>query len=374
VLQFLLLTIAIVVYGSLYPFHFEYGARAANPLLTVLRGWPTVWDRFVYRDILLNVLLYIPLGLTAAMVFLRRHSRAASALGAIAAAFAVSLSVEMLQAFTPQRDPSLLDVLTNVLGGILGAVIALRAEGRIRDLVRAPDRGLRVAGIVLLAAWAVQEFYPLFPALGRAHLYAALYGLLHTRHVSLVETWLGVAEWFAVGLALESAFVRMRTAWLAALMLFSLCAQLAIIERALTASEVTAAAIALLLWHFTPASARSKLCAWLLGSAILLRELQPFYFLSVPQPFSWIPFAATLESGRDQATVVIARKAFDYGAMVFALRRVGWSYIRAGAAVAAALAVTEAIQSYLPGRSPEITDPLLVLLMMVVLRKADNRA
>ena len=374
-LQFLLLTIAIVVYGSLYPFHFEYGARAANPLLTVLRGWPTVWDRFTYRDILLNVLLYIPLGLAAALVFLRRHSRAASALGAIAAAFAVSLSVEMLQAFMPQRDPSSLDVLTNVLGGTLGAVIALRAEGRIRDLgAAAPDRGLRVAGIVLLAAWAAQEFYPLFPALGRAHLYAALYGLLHTRHVSLVETWLGVAEWFAVGLALESAFVRMRTAWLAAMMLFSLCAQLAIVERALTASEAMAAAIALLLWYCTPASARVKSCAWLLGSAILLRELQPFYFLSVPQPFSWIPFAATLESGRDQATVVIARKAFDYGAMVFALRRAGWSYIRAGVAVAAALAVTEAVQTYLPGRSPELTDPLLALLMMVVLRKADNRA
>ena len=106
-------------------------------------------------------------------------------------------------------------------------------------------------------------------------------------------------------------------------------------------------------------------CAWLLGSAILLRELRPFYFLSVPRPFSWIPFAATLESGRDSAVIMIARKAFDYGAMVFALRCARLAWLRAGFAVALPLAATEAIQTYLPGRSPEITDPLLALLMTV---------
>ena len=108
----------------------------------------------------------------------------------------------------------------------------------------------------------------------------------------------------------------------------------------------------------------------MLGSGVLLRQLQPFYFLSVPQPFSWIPFAATLETAREVSVAIIGRKAFDYGAMVFALRRGGWSYLRAGLAVAAVLAITEAIQTYLPGRTPEITDPLLALLMMALLRKA----
>jgi VanZ family protein len=373
VLRFLLLAIAIVAYGSLYPFHFESTARAENPLLTVWQGWPAEWTRYIVRDVALNLILYTPIGLAAAMVFLRRHSRAVSTAAAIALAFGVSLSMELLQVYEPQRDPSSLDVLTNVIGGAAGALMAIAGERRIRGLMKTPQRGSVAAVAILLAAWALQEFYPLFPDIGRAHLYDSLNALLHTRHLPLVETWLGVAEWFAVGLALQSVFAQMRTAWLAALMLIALGAQLAVAGRILSIDEVIAAAIALALWHISRHALRARWCAWLLGSAILLRELQPFYFLSVPQAFSWIPFAATLEAGRDSALIVIARKAFDYGALVFALRVAGWPWLRAGFAVALLLAATEAIQTYLPGRTPEITDPLLALIMMTVLILAAPR-
>jgi VanZ family protein len=373
VLQFLLLAIAIIAYGSLYPFHFETTQRAANPLLAVWRGWPAELNRYIVRDVALNVILYVPLGMAAAMVFLRRNSRAVSAAAAIALAFAMSASMELLQVYEPRRDPSSLDVLTNFVGGAMGALIALPNESRIRALTKSPERGLRGAAAILFAAWAVQEFYPLFPDIGRAHLYDSLGALLHTRHLSLIETWLGIAEWFAIGVALEAAFAHTRTVWLAGLMLFSLAAQMAIAGRILSGEEVAAAAIALALWHFSRSASRPTWCAWLLGSAILVRELRPFYFLSIPQPFSWIPFAATLESVRDSAVIVIARKAFDYGAMVFALRCARLAWLSAGFAVALPLAAMEAIQTYLPGRSPEITDPLLALLMTAMLMIAAPR-
>jgi VanZ family protein len=373
VLPFLLIAIAIIAYGSLYPFHFELTERAANPLLTVLQGWPAEWTRYVLRDVVLNVILYVPLGLAAAMVFLRRHSRTVSAVAALLLAFAVSASMELLQVYEPVREPSSLDVLTNSIGGVLGVLIALRNEHRIRALVRAPERGLRGAAALLLAAWAVQAFYPLFPDIGRAHLYDSLSRVLHTRHLSMTDVLLGIAEWFAVGIALECLFERMRTAWLAALMLLSLAAQMVIAGRLNSAEEVLAAGIALALWRFSGGASRVRWCAWLLASGILLRELRPFYFLSVPQPFSWIPFAATLEAGRDSAVIVIARKAFDYGALIFALRCGGWAWLRAGFVVALPLAAAEAIQTYLPGRTPEITDPLLALLMMFLLMIASPR-
>jgi VanZ family protein len=373
VLQFLLLAIAIIVYGSLYPFHFESTARAASPVLAVWRGWPTEFTRFVLRDVLLNVILYVPLGVAAAMVFLRRYPRAVSAAAAIAIAFTLSAIMELLQVYEPRRDPSSLDVLTNVIGGALGALIALASEPKIRGLMKSPARGLRGAGAILLMLWALAEFYPFFPSLGRTHLYESLRGLWHTRHLPFVETWLGVAEWFAVGMALDAIFARMYTLWLAAAMLVALVAQMAIADHIVTASEVAAAAIALALWHFSPVRARLRWCLALLGSAILLRELQPFHFLPVPQPFQWTPFAATLESSRDSAVIIISRKAFDYGAMIFALRCGGWNYLGAGFAVAAALAIGETVQMYLPGRTPEITDPLLALIMMALLMRAAPR-
>jgi VanZ family protein len=97
-------------------------------------------------------------------------------------------------------------------------------------------------------------------------------------------------------------------------------------------------------------------------------------FGPVVHPFSWIPFAATFESERQSATVILLRKAFEYGALVWLFRTQGISYARAAVAVAGSLAVLEAIQRYLPGRTPEITDSVVALLMALALWRLSNRA
>lgn len=367
---FLLLTIAFIVYGSLYPFHFEITARAAHPLLTVWQGWPTEWDRFIYRDVVLNVVLYTPLGFAAAALVLREHSRAISAMSAIGLAFALSISMELIQVYEPGRDPSSLDVLTNSVGGAFGAAVAIVSERRMREFKLGKPRA---SGLILLALWALAEFYPLLPDIGRTHLQESLFSVVHLRNLRLVDVWLGTGGWLALGVAIEFACRRLRTGWLAALMLAGLCAQMAVAGRNLSAWEPVSAAMALLLWRFCPREARAKWCACILGSAIVLRQLQPFYFMSVPQSFSWMPFAATLESASEGSVAIIARKAFDYGAIIFVLRRLWSRYLPATATVAAVLGVTEAIQTYLPGRTPEITDPLLALLIGGVLAIGERR-
>ena len=365
--RFLLLIVAIVAYGSLYPWNFEFTSAAGDPVRILLHGWPGEWDRYVLRDIILNVFIYMPLGLVSVLAFRRRRSRSLAAAAAIACGFLLSVSMELLQVYVPSRDPSLLDVLTNTLGTAAGAGFAIYFEGGIRQLMERRAGQFRAAATLLLLVWAVSELYPLFPEIGRAHLRQELALLFHRRGLSIVETWANAAEWFAAGLALDALFARMRTFGLAVAML-CVPAQLFITGRSLTLAEIAGALLALALWHFVHRESRARCCAWMLGSAILLRQFQPFYFLAVPQPFSWIPFAATLESTREAATAIITRKAFDYGSLIWALRCNGEPFVRAGLAVAAALGVTEAIQTYLPGRSPEITDPVLALLMMVVLR------
>jgi VanZ family protein len=106
---------------------------------------------------------------------------------------------------------------------------------------------------------------------------------------------------------------------------------------------------------------------------VVLRELSPFRLAVTPHAFSWIPFAATFDSERQSATVILLRKAFEYGALVWLLRTQGTSYARAAAAVAGSLAVLEAIQRYLPGRTPESTDSVVALLMALVLWRLSRR-
>jgi len=371
--RFLFLIAALLAYGSLFPFDFEFTSAAGNPLAILLHGWPAEWTRFVLRDAILNVLIYAPFGFAAALTFRRRQSRVVTAAATTASGFLFSVSMELLQVYVPGRDPSLADVLTNTIGSAAGAVFAIAFEDRLRRLGERRTSQFRSAAILLLLVWAVAQLYPFFPAIGITHLRQELALLVRDPQFSVVETWADCAEWFAVGLALDAVFAHMRSSWLAAAML-CVPAQMAIAGRYLTIPEIAGPLIALLLWHLVRTEARPRWCAWMLGSAIVLRQLQPFYFLAVPQPFSWVPLKATLVSGRSDAIVVIARKSFDYGVMIWALCCTGIPYVWAGLAAAVVLGVTEAIQTYLPGRTPEITDPLLALLMMLVLRAMSRPA
>jgi hypothetical protein len=48
--RFLLPVAAFIVYGSLYPFHFDFARTTVNPFLFLLRAWPVALDRFALRD------------------------------------------------------------------------------------------------------------------------------------------------------------------------------------------------------------------------------------------------------------------------------------------------------------------------------------
>ena len=82
---------------------------------------------------------------------------------------------------------------------------------------------------------------------------------------------------------------------------------------------------------------------------------------------SWIPFAATLNSERLNAALVLFRKAFEYGTMVWLLRASGLRYWTAGLSVAAGLTLLETVQRYLPNRQPEITDAVLAAILTCIL-------
>lgn len=96
-------------------------------------------------DALLNVLLFVPLGLAVTRVW--------GWLPALALGIALSGTVEVLQASTPGRFPTIGDIVWNAGGTVLGAGLA-HLQARLASL--APGARLALAGAVLLV--------PLLPA------------------------------------------------------------------------------------------------------------------------------------------------------------------------------------------------------------------
>lgn len=105
----------------------------------------------------------------------------------------------------------------------------------------------------------------------------------------------------------------------------------------------------------------------ILGALLVWEELRPFSTVRTAAAFEWRPFIPSIESTSLSAGAVISRKLFHYGATLLALVCARVPLMIAAGALFVALFVMEQLQRFLPGRTPELTDPVLVLLWGVIL-------
>ncbi|MBC5763467.1 VanZ family protein [Ramlibacter albus] len=160
---------ALVVYASLYPFSgwHDQGIPAFAFLASPL---PKYWTGF---DVAANLVGYAPLGVLLALSFIRRGSLrfaptnnwAAVAVATTVAAL-LSLCMEALQTFLPNRVPSNVDFALNTAGALAGAIVAagLEVAGAIDRWSSFRTRWFidhARGALVLLALW---PFALLFPA------------------------------------------------------------------------------------------------------------------------------------------------------------------------------------------------------------------
>jgi hypothetical protein len=104
-----------------------------------------------------------------------------------------------------------------------------------------------------------------------------------------------------------------------------------------------------------------RVSAWAFLGVLVVRGLVPFEFLPNSGPFSWIPFGGFLEMNWQTGVQVLAEKFFWYGTAIWLLHRARLARGVATGLVTAALLSIEILQTHLPGRVAEITDPLLAV-------------
>lgn len=127
---------------TLWPFHFRLNAAS------IARKWARVeWVFFYYRrghltidrDLILNLLMLLPLGLGFALA---RSARTPPARGrrvlleALLLGVTVALCLEGAQLLTPHRVTQLADLWRNALGCVLGAALGGFLDVRVPDVAR----------------------------------------------------------------------------------------------------------------------------------------------------------------------------------------------------------------------------------------------
>jgi len=266
----------------------------------------------------------------------------------------------MIQLWVPSRDTSLLDLVVNVTGAILGMILAIVLEDVLPAAHSSTSRKpADHSALALLGCGALWMLFPLMPITGR---YALHYKLASFRHAPIFDPLaiLSMAMvWFAAGELLEAS----RVPAIRKLILFSVLivpARFLIVAQRPSPAEMIGAVLGAIAYSQLRKPTR-WVTAVLFLVTIVLRGLTPFVFVQESRHFSWIPFSGFLDVEWQQGTIMAAEKFFWYGTAVWLLRRARVPKPVSLALVAIILLAIEIAQIRIPGHVAEITDPLLGL-------------
>src|SRR5580704_15997799 len=94
-----LIVVVLILYGSLYPWEFHARQLGASPPWILLHSWPVAIDRYALWDFVINIVLYVPLGVFAFLAMSEGAPRVVRIFAPVLLALALSASVEMTQLF-----------------------------------------------------------------------------------------------------------------------------------------------------------------------------------------------------------------------------------------------------------------------------------
>lgn len=369
----------LVVSASLYPFDWDL-----SRLIEELRhGLPKLrqWVDPSRRDLIVNLLLYVPLGFIGALLGTHR-SWISRLFRPLLGAALLSFLIEVLQHALPPRDPSLADWLLNLASALTGILLAAIYQllpmrplsARLRRFHLGPGLGL------LLALWLIAHLAPFVPRLRPGRISAAW-----ETSLAMPITPGKMLGFFICYLILGSL---MRTLmrresywpWFISLVVGSLAARLAFVGHHLTPDEVIGCLLALPFVIFArglPGAEAQRFVFALACTGLLVSGLLPASATgaATDATTSWIPFM-------ELAGIELNGGAGDPGSLpvlerLFLGIGIAWLAAGSGAGNTRRLAVPvgivlgcEFLQQWIPGRIPDTSDIAALLIgAALVLRR-----
>jgi VanZ family protein len=379
----LFLVVVLIGYGSLYPFDFSAAGVNRATIDEFLRSWTAPSSR---GDILGNIFLFLLFGLLGQLALPPGGRRAARFARLLVFGLAFALALQVAQLFIHERAAVLIDVVWNMVGLVIGALIAF--PDRIRTLIT----GQRLASgamvpMLLIGAWIASLLVPFVPSIDLELWRDSLWVVLVPS--TDPQIWADRLRPLLLRRPFEfDAFIRYLPAWLAAaslgaavigerwltlklavVVVATLGLKIVIVNNDLDVTDIAAGAAAVLafgaLIRYLPY--RGSIIAALLVAGYVYSGLSPFEARVDAPVFAWMPFDGSLTGSMSANAASIAYKAFLYGALIWLLWRDGLGYVPAVAVAIATAGSVEVGRLYIGHGAPEITDLLLALMAAAVI-------
>jgi VanZ family protein len=358
--------IAVIVYGSLYPFAFRppvigFG-RAARALI---ESWNETPSR---GDFIANVALYLPLGFFAILAIGRGVGTAKRIALAVLTGALLSTCMELTQFYDDGRQTAATDLYANVVGTTLGAIGGSLTGSDFRWPLLREIASNRVPAL-LLSAWAGYRLFPYVPTTDLHKYWDTLKPVILYPSLTGYDLFRYTAIWLTIGALIEPISGPKRVRQLFPLFVGGvLVAKVMMVETMLTTAEIAGAALALCAWSVLAVHVRLRVSviALLFCGYVIAERLEPFQFGSTAASFSWVPFLGFMSSSPEIGVLSFFQKFFLFGSSIWLLAQAGLRLRLSIAIVAAILFMTSYAEAYLPNRSAEVTDTVMALIIGAV--------
>ncbi len=358
---------AVVMYGTLYPFTFLADAHTGGLVEAFLNS---MFVRPGRGDILSNVILFLPFGFFGMQALSDRIPKFFRYALIFGLGAATSLGIECAQYYTPSRTTSLYDLGLNTISTLIGA-----AGGRInwQGLVGGGTGGVRprsIFPVFLVAAWLGYRLFPYVPTIDFQHVKDALKPLLAIESVPAVDVLRHFAACLVLGRLLQAITTPVRSALLLIVIAFgAIAAKPFIMTKIISPAEVVGAVAAVVVWIaiLSRLGPRTLIIALIFAASVALQGLIPFELNAEPSAFSLVPFGGFERGSMATNLQAFLEKIFLYGSLIWVVGQAGGSTEFSLIFNVVYLGAIEVAQTFIVGRTAEITDPVIGLIMGVAL-------
>lgn len=374
VVGLLLGTLALIVYGSLYPF--DLSAETSN--LSIADALAQLsWARAGRGDRVANVLLYAPLGFCLILWLNGRVRRTVGIVATLFIGVTLSLSIEISQVFIDQRVPSWWDVVLNAAGTVIGAIAGVtwhELGGRMRSDRVEGDRRDFTAAVVLLfwLAWRLAPFTLEF-SLSKLKATFMPLGDPYFSTTATIHYWIWWTLLAHVVFSLTSA--QRGTEAVLALIAVVLASCLAVTGHVFVPSELLALMLLMptlfVFDRLTPGPRRFMLAAAVIG-LLIYDSFVPFQRADSMGRFDLWPFMSWIDAGFPIDWYWLAKRACYFAAAVWVLKEWRLSMRATAFVVPIGAVLIEFGQLWALGHQASITEPALALAIAWTMRTLDG--
>ena len=357
-----LVMIFLIIYGSLYPFDFQFQSISDEELNAFFNTWLSITHK---GDIVANILIFIPLGFTGAYYFSDSVPRIKAFSIILLLSILLGFGLQVLQLYLPSREANLFDGVLNIIGTGLGLLAAKTINISINHKIKTFPLSLP---LVLVFSWFFYRLLPFVPSLDWKEIKISLKPLLLHPQLSFVGFWHDMVAWAIVLFFIERIFSSVHSQRNMVLLILScFILEILIVNNSISLSNILGAGAGYGIWLLLRKSGHPPI-SWFLISLLsiyfVIYSFVPFEWSDGNNSFSWIPFSGFLSDSMYHNTLAFIEKFFFYGSLVWLMLNLDFRTRHVGILLATFLLLLEIAQIFIGQHSAEITDPLLILVLV----------